>query len=244
MVKLAVAENTLTSMEVAEMVGKRHGNLLADIKTYTDYLNEAAELKIQLGEYFIQSTYVDQNNQERSCYQITKKGCELIAHKMTGKKGTLFTATYIERFYEMEQHIKTNQLPELSLQLQVLINMEMKQKELEKQVAMIKDELEGKYSLPQPIVEDVEEQTTPKVKSKKRVRYDSWSENENELLASVMLKHIRKGNTTGKAYKEVGRKLRRTPDACRAQWNRTLRPIYADEAQKARACYINRITKK
>ncbi|EOO29789.1 RsfA family transcription factor [Bacillus cereus VD133] len=137
----------------------------------------------------------------------------------------------------------TNQLPELSPQLQVLINMEMKQKELEKQVAMIKNEIEGKYSLPQPIVEDVEEQATPKVTSKKRVRYDSWSEKENELLASVMLKHIRKGNTTGKAYKEVGRKLRRTPDACRAQWNRTLRSLYADEAEKARACYINRITK-
>ncbi|EOO41349.1 RsfA family transcription factor [Bacillus cereus VD133] len=137
----------------------------------------------------------------------------------------------------------TNQLPELSPQLQVLINMEMKQNELEKQVAMIKEELEGKYSLPQPIVEDVEEQTTPKVKSKKRVRYDSWSEKENELLASVMLKHIRKGNKAGEAYKEAGKKLRRTPMACQTYWNRTLRPLYVDEVQKARACYINRITK-
>ncbi|PEU82128.1 RsfA family transcription factor [Bacillus cereus] len=243
--KLAVVneEPTLSSLEVGEMVGKRHGNLLADIKTYIDYLNESAELKFQSGEYFIHSTYVDQNSQQRPCYQITKKGCELIAHKMTGKKGILFSASYIERFHEMENHIKTDQLLELSPQLQILINMEMKQNELEKQVAMIQDKLEGKYSLPQPIVEDVEEQTAQNVKPKKRVRCDSWSENENELFVSIMLKHIRKGNTTGKAYKEAGRKLRRTPMACGTYWNRTLRPLYADEVQKARACYINRITK-
>lgn len=31
-----------------------------------------------------------------------KKGCEFIAHKMTGQKGTEFTARYINRFHEME----------------------------------------------------------------------------------------------------------------------------------------------
>lgn len=39
------------------------------------------------------------------CYLITKKGCEFLAHKMTGKKGALFTATYINRFHEMEQQL-------------------------------------------------------------------------------------------------------------------------------------------
>lgn len=36
------------------------------------------------------------------CYDITKKGCEFIAHKLTGIKGTEFTARYINRFHEME----------------------------------------------------------------------------------------------------------------------------------------------
>lgn len=36
------------------------------------------------------------------CYQITKKGCEFIAHKLTGTKGTIFTARYINRFHEMQ----------------------------------------------------------------------------------------------------------------------------------------------
>ena len=36
---------------------------------------------------------------------ITKKGCEFIAHKLTGTKGTIFTARYINRFHEMQEII-------------------------------------------------------------------------------------------------------------------------------------------
>lgn len=36
---------------------------------------------------------------------IYKKGCEFIAHKLTGIKGTEFTAKYINRFHQMEQTI-------------------------------------------------------------------------------------------------------------------------------------------
>ena len=39
---------------------------------------------------------------------MTKKGCEFIAHKLTGVKGTEFTAKYINRFHEMEDAIKAH----------------------------------------------------------------------------------------------------------------------------------------
>ena len=39
------------------------------------------------------------------CFDVTKKGCEFIAHKLTGIKGTEFTAKYIDRFHTMEQII-------------------------------------------------------------------------------------------------------------------------------------------
>lgn len=41
------------------------------------------------------------------CYNVTKKGCEFIAHKLTGIKGTEFTAKYINRFHDMEDTIRT-----------------------------------------------------------------------------------------------------------------------------------------
>lgn len=83
-------QKTIFSVEEAEMVGKEHGKLLRDIRNYIDQL---AEAKIGSGDFFTESKYKDANNQYRPCYLVTKKGCEFIAHKMTGVKGTEFTAS-------------------------------------------------------------------------------------------------------------------------------------------------------
>lgn len=93
---------TITSIEVSQMVGKDHSKLLRDIRKYSEQL---AEAKIGLGDFFSESTYLDSNNQSRPCYLVTKKGCEFIAHKLTGQKGTEFTARYINRFHDMENII-------------------------------------------------------------------------------------------------------------------------------------------
>lgn len=120
-------ELTIASMDVAKMVtGKEHKNLMRDIRSY---VAELAELKIEPGDFFKESTYKDANNQTRPCYNVTKKGCEFIAHKLTGVKGTEFTAKYINRFHDMEDAIRQGIPNNLSPQLQLLINMEMKQKE-------------------------------------------------------------------------------------------------------------------
>ncbi len=107
-------EQTLMSMEVAEMVEKEHSKLLRDIHRYE---RQFAEAKIGLGDFFKESTYKDANNQERPCYRITKKGCEFIAHKLIGTKGTIFTARYINRFHEMETQLETGINQELLMYL-------------------------------------------------------------------------------------------------------------------------------
>lgn len=110
-------EQTLTSIEAAEMVEKQHKDLMRDIKRYIKQMYKAneeygAERKVAPGDFFKESIYKDANNQERPCYRITKKGCEFIAHKLTGVKGTIFTARYINRFHEMEDILKRQQEPE------------------------------------------------------------------------------------------------------------------------------------
>lgn len=90
----------LTSMEVAQMVEKEHKQILKDIRRYTQQFNEG---KISPVEFFTESTYIDGKGESRPCYLVTKKGCEFIAHKLTGQKGTEFTARYINRFHEMEE---------------------------------------------------------------------------------------------------------------------------------------------
>lgn len=94
---------TIDSREVAGMVEKQHNELLKDIRRYSEYLNEG---NFPLVDFFTESTYRDIKGEERPNYQITKKGCEFIAHKLTGQKGALFTATYINKFHDMEQTLQ------------------------------------------------------------------------------------------------------------------------------------------
>lgn len=95
-------EQTLDSREVAEMVGKEHNKLMRDIRNYIEQLGES---KIGHTSFFSESTYMTEQNKIMPCYQVTKKGCEFIAHKLTGVKGTAFTARYINRFHEMQEQI-------------------------------------------------------------------------------------------------------------------------------------------
>ena len=95
-----LTRTTITSMEAAEWCGKDHAKLLRDIRNYIAQLGEA---KIGFTDFFKESNYVTGQNKTLPCFLVTKKGCEFIAHKMTGQKGTEFTARYINRFHEMEE---------------------------------------------------------------------------------------------------------------------------------------------
>lgn len=101
-------QKTITSVEVAEMVGKQHKNLMRDVRSY---VKELGELKIEPTDFFIENTYKTEQNKTLPRYDVTKKGCEFIAHKLTGVKGTEFTAKYINRFHEMEDQIRTPKSP-------------------------------------------------------------------------------------------------------------------------------------
>ena len=95
---------TLDSREVADMVEKRHDHLMRDIETYIDYLGQTPSLGSDA--FFIESSYKAGTGKEYKCYLVTKKGCEFIAHKLTGQKGAIFTATYINRFHQLEQSLE------------------------------------------------------------------------------------------------------------------------------------------
>lgn len=101
-------EKTLTSLEVAEMVGKNHKEVLRDIRRIIEQLGER---NFALVNYFTEDAYKDNKGENRPCYRLTKKGCELFSTRMTGSKGTQFAVAYIERFNEMENHIKQVRIP-------------------------------------------------------------------------------------------------------------------------------------
>lgn len=94
------------SREVAKLVGKEHKNLIRDIKGYEKVLKDSSNLSSQ--DFFIESTYINSQNKTQPCYLLTRKGCDMVANKMTGEKGIIFTATYVSRFEEMENKLKNN----------------------------------------------------------------------------------------------------------------------------------------
>lgn len=97
------------SREIAEMIGKRHSDLLESIGNYIKYLENG---NFRSHEFFIGDLYtVEGNTREYPMYWLTKKGCDMVANKMTGEKGVLFTAEYVTRFEEMEQILREQQKP-------------------------------------------------------------------------------------------------------------------------------------
>lgn len=120
----------LTSKQIAKMINKQHKNLLRDIENYITDLTSSKmsplkstakngadttkildqyqssklspDTKVNINDFFIKANYKDSKGEKRPCYLITKKGCDFIAHKMKGAKGTLFTALYINKFYSIE----------------------------------------------------------------------------------------------------------------------------------------------
>ncbi|PFS93989.1 Rha family transcriptional regulator [Bacillus cereus] len=101
--------NFIDSLEVASMTGKRHDHLLRDIDNYMDIFLTNPNLGAL--DYFQKATYLDLKGEPRRKYLLTRKGCELVANKMTGEKGILFTVAYIDRFHEMEKAVQQPALP-------------------------------------------------------------------------------------------------------------------------------------
>ena len=96
-------ESRISSREVAEMMETRHDVLLKKIDTIN---KDFTAHKIVVSKYWIESSYVDRSGKSNREFQITKKGCEFLAHKTTGTKGNLFTDKYMDRFTAMEEYIR------------------------------------------------------------------------------------------------------------------------------------------
>lgn len=118
------------SRQVAEAIGKEHKNLIRDIRTYCEHLGE---LRFELTDFFIESTYTSEQNKEMPCYLCTRKGCEMIANKLTGQKGVAFTALYINAFHAMEAHIREQD------SRKVFTELLQRQSELEKRLEALEN---------------------------------------------------------------------------------------------------------
>lgn len=89
-----INKETMTSLEIAEVTGKRHDNVVRDIqnilKQGVDALN------------FEETSYVDKSNRQQKCYSLTKKGCLILASG--------YDALLRERIINRWEELETKQL--------------------------------------------------------------------------------------------------------------------------------------
>ncbi|WP_311083539.1 Rha family transcriptional regulator [Paenibacillus polymyxa] len=119
------------------MIGKEHSNLMRDIRGYVGILDDP-DSNLNSAEFFIAGSYIDAQNQERSCFELTRKGCDMVANKMTGEKGVRFTATYVSKFEEMEKQLqKLSPLEVMQMAVNQLVEHEKELKSLKKADLML-----------------------------------------------------------------------------------------------------------
>lgn len=117
--------DVIDSREVAQMIEKPHNDLMKSIRNYSDILNAG---NFSLVDFFIPSTYTDGKGESRPCYLLTKKGCDMVANKMTGEKGVIFTAMYVSAFEKMRERITKPMTTAEMFQLQAQINVEQERR--------------------------------------------------------------------------------------------------------------------
>ena len=115
-----------TSRNVAEVFGKEHKNVLADIRNII-----ASNSDEEFGRLnFQQSTYRNEQNKEQPEYLLTRDGTMLLIMGYTGEKALALKTAYIKRFNEMEQALKSqaertngDQVQQLMNRAQFLLNI-------------------------------------------------------------------------------------------------------------------------
>ncbi|SET56323.1 phage regulatory protein, rha family [Natronincola peptidivorans] len=173
------------SRDVSAMVEKEHRHLLRDIRNYIEVL---AESKIGLSDFFLGGTYEDSTGRKLPRYLLTKQGCEMVGNKMTGEKGIVFTAKYVQAFNRMELELKPTCIEDLIImQAQAMKDVKL---QLE-QVTTKATEAENKAVEVQQEVQAMRDIVA--------LNPNSWRNEVNSLINKI----ARVRGATAQAYREV-----------------------------------------
>ena len=138
----------IDSRDVAEMVDREHNALLKSIRAYLQYLTQGGFAR---SEFFIENTYEDSTGRTLPSFLLTRKGCDMVANKMTGEKGVLFTATYVTKFEDMEKGVNAPRPLTEKEQLKASMRLSLETSEeveaIKVDVAQLKDKVDNQMTL-------------------------------------------------------------------------------------------------
>lgn len=90
-------DDRMTSLQIAEVTGKQHKNVMQAIRKMEPAWQKVNELNFQLVEY------IDKKGEQRPCYSLTKEECLYIATKFNDEA----RAKLIKRWKELEEKHQT-----------------------------------------------------------------------------------------------------------------------------------------
>lgn len=188
------------SREVATMTGREHNSLMKSIRGYLQHLTQGGFAR---SEFFIEHQYEDSTGRKLPCFLLTKKGCNMVANKMTGEKGVLFTAAYVTKFEEMEKTFKQPKLlsekEQLMASLKLSLNTAEEVEDVKKEVTQIRAMVENQITL------DYGEQRRLQIAVATKVYEIESERSEQSKLFREIYREIK--NRFGVAsYKDVKRK--------------------------------------
>ena len=93
---------TTLSTHVAEYFGKRHDNVIRDIRNLIESAPSLGHLN------FEESYYKSEQGKKQPCYRMDRKGFVLLAMGFTGEKALQFKIAYIDAFDRMEEELRNS----------------------------------------------------------------------------------------------------------------------------------------
>lgn len=158
-------EVKMTSIELADITGKRHDNVLADVRKEIDSLGDEGLL------IFKESSYRNSQNKEQPCYEFGRDG----AMQLALKYDAITRRKVILKLEELEKMQMPIQYQEMSPQLQFMINIEIEQKRQAREILEAKEQ--GKITLEK--VESIKEVIS--------LDTTSWREDTGNLLRKISI---------------------------------------------------------
>lgn len=123
----------MTSLQIAEITGKRHADVMKSIRKMEPAWEKVAEGKFSLG------SYKDENNQDRPCYSLNKEECLYIATKFNDEA----RAKLIKRWKELEEQHQKPFVPQTYLEaLKSLVKAEEEKQQLATILNISKENME------------------------------------------------------------------------------------------------------
>ncbi|OUA60388.1 Rha family transcriptional regulator [Bacillus thuringiensis] len=184
------------SLTMAEVLGKRHSDVLRDIRKHVEKLNEAGEIEFNQRN-IAPVGYYDAKNEWRSKYDLTEDGFVIVMMSYTTIEAMKMKVKFIEEFKRMQEYIRSKPKA-MNAKESILANMKMTI-ELNEDVVDLKRDVEQiKKDINERITLDYGQQQVIRNAVNKRV-HKLWEENKIDKELYV---------TTRKVYSALWKNLK------------------------------------